>query len=273
MATEMWAVAAAVLLAVAAGGSAATLVGRRRRWLLLSVAARGSGLLALATALYLAAAGRGGWSPLDLQQVALSLALATVLAHLLLSWAVGSASGSSIAGSSTAGSSTAGNPIADGLAAALAVAAWLAIRPGGETLTCLQRAVAYRAEWALFVSGGGGTLVAGSAALALALPWPWVRAGASGLLRAGSALAVLALGAGIVAGVWWTWQATGSLGAGDIRESWIAVVWLLAAMSTVAWELEWGARRWAAGLALAAAGAALLGLLALPDLQRLMGIQ
>jgi len=257
MATEMWAVAAAALLAVAAGCSAATLAGKGRRWLFLSVVARGSSILALAAALYSAAAGGGGWSPLDLQQVALSLALATALAHLVLSWA---------------GGSPAGSPISDVLAAALAVAAWLAIRPGGDSLTCLQRALAYRAEWALFLLGAGGTLVAGSAALTPALPRLWARAGAWGLLTGGSFLAVVAIGAGIVSGVWWTWQATGTLEAGDIRESWMAVVWLLAAMSTAAWQLEKGARRWAAGLALAAAGAALLGLLALPDIQRLMGM-
>ena len=256
MATDILAAVAAALLAIAAGGSVVTLAGRGRRWLLLSLAARAGSILALAAALYLAADGRG-WSPLDLRQVALSLALATALAHLVLSRAVGS---------------TAGSPLADALAAVLAVAAWLAIRPGGESLSCLQRAPAYRAEWALFLSGAGGALVAGSAALAPAMPWEWARTGARGLLARGSFLAVLAVGAGIVAGVWWTWQATGTLEAGDARESWMAVVWLLAAMSTAAWQLEKRAHRWAAGLALAAAGTALLGLLALPDIQRLMGL-
>lgn len=259
MATEFWAMALqpAALLALAAGCSAAALAGKGRPWLLLCALARGGSVVALALALYLATAGRGGWSPLDLWQTALSLALATVLVHLLLSWALGSAAGS---------------PIADALAAALVVVAWLAIHPGGENLSCLQRSLAYRAEWVLFLSGSGGALVAGSAALVTALPWQWARAGARGLLAGSSYLAVLAVGAGVVVGVWWTWQATGTLEAGDIRESWMAVVWLLSAMSAAAWQLEKGAHRWAAGLALVAAAAALLGLLVLPDVQRTMGL-
>lgn len=257
MATEILALAAAALLAVAAGGSASFLSGRGRGWLLLCQAARGASILALAVALHLAATSRGGWSPLDLRQVALSLALVTALAHLVLSWSAGS---------------IAGSPIADVLAAAIAVGASLAIRPGGESLTCLQRTAAYRAEWVLLVLGAGGAQVAGCAALSLVLPWRWARAGARGLLEAGSFLAVLAVGAGVVAGVWWTWQATGTLQAGDLRESWMGVVWLLSAMSTTAWQLERSASRWAAGLAMTAAGAALLGLLALGEIQRLVGV-
>ncbi len=256
MATEMWAAAAAVLLSVAAGGSAAALAGRGRRWLLLSVAARGTGVLVLAVAVYVAATGQGGWSPLHLRQMALGLALATALAHLVLSLTVGPRAGSFLA---------------DAVGAALVVAAWMAIRPGGDSLTCVQRALPYWAEWALFLLGAGGVLVAGSVSLALALPWLWARAGVPGLLTAGTFLGVLAIGAGIVSGLWWAWQAGGTLEAGDIRESWMAVVWLLAAMSAVAWQLEKQARRWAAGLALAAAGALLVGLLALPQLQRLVG--
>lgn len=258
MPPEMWAMAAATALLIAAvGGSAAALAGRGRPWLLLSLAARGGSLLALAAALYLAAAAEGGWSPLDLRQMALSLTLVTAVAHLALSWVAGSAAGS---------------PIADALAAVLAASAWLAIRPGGESLSCLQRAITYRGEWALFVTGVGGTLVAGSAALTPLLPWQAARSGSWGLLRAGSFVAVLAIGAGVLAGVWWTWQATGALEAGTMRESWMAVVWLLAAMSAAAWQLEKKARPWAAGLAVAAAGAGLVGLLGLLELQRLMGI-
>jgi hypothetical protein len=257
MQADVWAAAAAALLAVAAGCSVATWTGKGRRWLILSVTARGGSIVALALAAYLAAAGQGTWSPLDLRQVTLGLALATALAHLALSWAVGA---------------PAGSPIADVVTAALALAALLAAHPAGAGLTCLQQALPYRAEWVLFLAGAAGILVGGSAALALALPWPWLSSGASRLLAAGTSLGVLAVGAGIVTGLWWTWQATGTLEAGDIRESWMAVVWLLAAMSTAAWQLEKGARRWAAGLGLAAAAAVLLGLLTLPNLQRLMGM-
>ena len=256
MRTELWAAAAALLLAVAAASSALALAGRDRPWRWLSVAARGAGIAALAASLYLAATGRSGWSPLDLQQVALSLGLAMVLLHLVLSRVAGSA---------------AGNPLADVLAGVLAVAAWLAIRPGGESLGCLERALPYRAEWALFLLGSAGALIAGASALALALPWPWARTGAWDLVAAGCFVATLATGTGILAGLWWSWQSTGSLETGDLGQSWMAVVWLLAAMSTAAWQLEKRAYQWAAGLALAAAGAALLGLLALPGIQSLMG--
>jgi len=258
MATEMWAVAtAAVLLAAAAGFSAAALAGKGRPWLPLSATARGGSIVALGVALYLATTGRGGWSPLDLWQVTVSLSLATVAAHLALSWALGAG---------------AGVPIADAVAAVLAVMAWLAIRPGGEDLGCIQRALPYRAEWILFLAGSGAALVAGSAGLAAVLPWHLAGVGARRLLAGGGFLAILAVGAGAVAGLWWTWQSTGTLQAADARESWMAVVWLLAAMSVAGWQLERGADRWAAGLALVAGSAAILGLLALPDLQRLMGL-
>lgn len=258
MQAEAWAMVAGIaLLALAAASSLACLAGRDRLWLPLTVALRGGSILSLATALYLAVGGEGGWSPLDLQQMVLSLALATTTAHLLLS---------------LTRVFKAGNPAADVVAAVLVAAAWLAIRPGGASLTCLQRAAAYKAEWALFLSGAGGLLVAGSAALGLVAPGLPVRTSAWGLLRAGTSLAVLAIGAGILTGVWWTWQATGVLEAGTTRESWMAVVWLLAAMGAAAWQLEKRAQAWAAGLALAAAVAALLGLLGLPELQRLMGM-
>jgi hypothetical protein len=257
MAIEISALTGAALLAVAAGCSVAAMAVRSQHWLLLSFAARVGSVLTLAMALYLAAASRGGWTPLDLRQVALSLALATAVAHVVLSWAAGSGAGS---------------PVADVLAAAIAVVAAPAILPGGESLTCLQRPLPYRAEWVLFVLGAGAIQVAGAAALSSALPWRWALLGARKLLQAGSFLALVAIGTGIVAGLWWTWQSTGTLQAGDIRESWMSVVWLLAAMSTTAWQLEKDAGRWAAALGIVAAGAALLGLLALPGIQGLLGV-
>jgi ABC-type transport system involved in cytochrome c biogenesis permease subunit len=85
-------------------------------------------------------------------------------------------------------------------------------------------------------------------------------------------LALVALGSGLTVSVWWAWQTAGTLTAGDPREIWMAVTWLTAAMSLVAWQLEGHRGRWAAGLALAAALYVGFGLVFLTYLQSLLGI-
>lgn len=258
MAPEIWAAAAAAAAAVAAASSGLALAGRSGPWRLVAMGARLGSIAALAAALLLTARICGRWSPFDLRQVALGLALATAAIHLVLAWIPGMAGGS---------------PAVDATVAALLLFAVLIIRPGASWLTCQQQTVPYAAQWLLFILGAGATLIAGGAALTLATSrWGWAVTGQRRLLVRGTLLAVLALGGGIVIGLWWARQSTGTLAAAEPRESWMGVVWLLAVMSLMAWQLDRQAERWAAGLALFAATAALFGLLALPDLQNWIGV-
>jgi hypothetical protein len=52
--------------------------------------------------------------------------------------------------------------------------------------------------------------------------------------------------------------------ASDARQGWLAIVWLLIAMSSLAWRLEKQASDWAAGLILLASVTGLVSLLWLP---------
>jgi hypothetical protein len=87
-----------------------------------------------------------------------------------------------------------------------------------------------------------------------------------GLLTQASILAVVALGSGLIISAWWAGRTSGLLAGGTRREMWIAVAWLSAAMSLVAWQLDGRRGRWAIGLALVAAAAVLVALLLPVDL-------
>jgi ABC-type transport system involved in cytochrome c biogenesis permease subunit len=84
-------------------------------------------------------------------------------------------------------------------------------------------------------------------------------------------LALAALGSGLVIGVLWAWRTSGTLGSDSAREVWMAVAWLITAMSLLAWQLDTRRSRWAAALVLVAATAVLIGL-SLPVDLRVAGI-
>jgi ABC-type transport system involved in cytochrome c biogenesis permease subunit len=84
-------------------------------------------------------------------------------------------------------------------------------------------------------------------------------------------LALIGLGAGLVTSAWWAWRSVGGLAGDDPRQAWMAITWLLSAMSLLAWQLEAAAARWAAALAGLAATVAIGGLLAVPYIVRLLG--
>jgi hypothetical protein len=245
-------------------------------WHLLALSARLGSLVALVISLMLAIVTHGEWSPSDLRQVTIGLALATLLIHLLLVWRLGTDSAS---------------PIVDAVALVLVLIDAIAVQPGGPLLSCVQRAALYRIQWVLFLLGCGGTLVAGSAGLVLGLcSWSVERGWQLGLpdvadihslLRQATALAWLLLGSGIVVSAWWAWQTVGALTDGDVRVGWCAITWLILAMSELAWHLdrppvdsnrEQDRGRWSARLAVLAAAAAIWGLLAVTDLLRLLGM-
>jgi hypothetical protein len=247
-----------------------------RLWELLVIGARLGGTVALAISLAFATVAHGEWSPSDLRQVTLGLAVATLVVHLILAWRLGIGSA---------------GLVVDVVVIAFILLDATAIQPGGPRLSCAQRAVPYRVQWVLLLLGSGGAVAAGSAGLmrglyacltdcgrGLRLP-PMVDVEA--LLKQATALVLLFLGSGIVVSAWWAWQTVGSLADDDPRVAWVAIAWLVAAMSKLVWRLdkhplgagERGyAGRWAASLAVIAAAAAIFGLLAVADLRRLLGM-
>jgi hypothetical protein len=149
-------------------------------------------------------------------------------------------------------------------------------------------------QGALFLIGGAGLIVAGSAGLTLALrsglaflrnatpvaPSPdraldtnWPRCTELyALLRLATWLGLVVLGCGLVVGLWsanampWhlgaPWQTTGALTSAGVHQSWAAIAWLVAAMSFLAQRTGERGGRWAAGMAIIAAAAVVIGLLA-----------
>jgi hypothetical protein len=263
MAPEIWGALAALLLAMASVARGLDLFQVRGRWGLLAFSARAGAVIALIVAAIQEAVSLGQWSPFDLWQVALSLALATVVVYLVLAWRF---------------RIDAAGPIVDLLALGLILTGTLAMQPGGPFLTCVQQAWPFPVQWVLFLVGAGGVMVAASAGLTLILAgrgwhlhWPrW--ADSYLLLRQATRLALVFLGSGLTAGVWWAWQVGGTMTSSDPREMWIAITWLIMAAGLLAQPLprRWG--RWAAGLATAAAAAAIAGLLAVIDLRHLLGM-
>jgi hypothetical protein len=267
MTAEIWAVAAALVLAMAAVARGLALFREGKWWDRIATGARAAAALALAVALVLLAVAHGGWSPFDIGQTALCLALATLIVHLALQWRL---------------KVDAAAPVVDLVALALALVGVLSAPSGGSLLTCSQRAAPFHVQWALFLLGAGGLIVAGSAGVMLALRtaltrhgrglrWPlWIDLHA--FLKQASALALVALGGGFTVSSWRAWQTVGSLTSGIPAEGWIVTASLIAAMSLLVRRVgkRWG--RWAAGFAVLAAAVAILGVLAAADLSRVPGV-
>jgi ABC-type transport system involved in cytochrome c biogenesis permease subunit len=267
MMPELWLAVSALLLGLAAMAGGLAIFKVPWQWDLIAVGARVVGTVALAVALGLTASAEGEWSPYNSRQVILSLILAMLVIHQILAWhlRIGSA-----------------GPIADLVALVLIPVAVFAVQADAPPLACMQRAGPFQAQWALYLLGGGGVLVAGSAGLMLAfgtgkgghgrdLQLP-NRTALYNLLIQAMFLGLVALGGGLTMGVWWAWVASGGLSGGDPRQVWMAITWLAAAMSLLAWQLDAHRARWAGGLAVVAAGSMLFGLLFLVDLQQIVGM-
>ena len=260
MPESLAAVAAALLgLATVAGGLAVFAV--RGRWEVVVVGARALALVALIAALVAAAVVQGRWTAADPQQALLSLVVAMLAVHLVLAWRLGAGSG---------------GPVMDIVSLALILAAVFAIQPASSEAICLRLPVVVQGQWVLFSLGGGSMLVAGCTALMLALRKGRLWRGPDlpllgwlplvDMLTQAARLSVVALGGGLLLGVWWSWRTSGRLAGGDARQAWMAVAWLASAMSVLAWQADSRTSRWAAGLALVAAAAVLVGLLFPVDL-------
>ncbi len=270
MTPETWlALAAVLVLALAAVGR---LLGWFRlglgphRWDLVTAGLRGGAALVLAAALALDFVGRAPWSALGAGQVALSVALAATIVALLFTWRAGI---------------DAGGPVLDLMALGLVLLGVALARPAAGALTCTQSAIAYQIRRALFLVGGGGAIVVAASsvtlafsALAAARRWDLAlpeQAALAGQMGGITALVLSLLGLGLLVGMWWNWQTVGGLIGGDPRAGWMAVTWLIAAMSWLAWRLADRGRFWALIFAVLAAAAGVVGLMAGPQLPHLLG--
>jgi hypothetical protein len=266
MTPELWGPLAAFCVTVAILASGLALFRPGGRWTFVVVGAR-VGAVAVLVAAVLTAVGVGpSWSPFDLRQLAQALALATLVVYLGLVWRLGV---------------DAAAPVVDLAVLALLLVGLFAGQSSRSLLPCILSAAPFRAQWTLFLLGAGGAAVAGSAGIMLAfrsglsrrdvsLRWPrWIDLHAC--LRHATLLTLVALGSGLAVGAWWAWRMSGSLTSGDAREAWMAVAWLIAAMSLLARRTGRRWQIWTAGLAVGAAAVAVLGLLAAMHLGTALG--
>jgi hypothetical protein len=223
-------------------------------------------LAALVVALVTAAIVHGHWSAADPRQAMLGLVAAMLAIHLVLAWRLGAGTG---------------GPVMDLAAIVLSVVSAFLVGAGSTRSICVQLPALYQAQWTLLSVGGGSVLVAACAGLTLLLrkglssrDWELTLPGWSplyDLLAQAAVLGLAALGSGLVIGVCWAWWTSGTLGSDSARKVWMAVAWLITAMSLLAWQLDIRRSRWAAALVLVAATAVLIGLLLPVDL-RIAGI-
>ena len=256
MMPEIWVSIAAALLGVAVIAGGMVLLAGRKSWGIVAIGARVAALAALIVALIAAVMASGQWTASDRQQAMLSLVVAMEAIHLVFVWRLGVVSA---------------GPIVDVIALTLGLVGVFLIPASAPSLICAQQASLSQVHWVLFLLGGGSVLVAACAGLTLALRGLLVWRGLElqlpeslplhGLLRHAAALALAALGSGLLTGVWWAWRTTGVMLGANAREMWMAVVWLITAMSLLAWQLDDRRSQWAAGLALVAAVAKVVGLL------------
>jgi hypothetical protein len=262
MTIEVWfALGAGLLLVLSLGGEVLRLVQARGRWALLAAGFEVAAFIAALVALALAIVGADPRSPDNLRLVAWGLAPAILGAHLFLQ---------------RLANTQGGRLIARLLALAALLLGILVPTPAGTLLGCPQSGAAFTLQWSLFVLGAGNVIVAGSAGLEMILGAAWSRRRAHYsplrnrslhiLVAQGTVLALVTLGAGLTVAIGWSWQATGTPTSGDPREIWLAITWLVTATSMLAWQMEKGAAKWAAILAVLAAASAFGSLLVAPAL-------
>ncbi|MGC9333226.1 MAG: hypothetical protein ACP5JJ_03695 [Anaerolineae bacterium] len=265
MTAETWELVAVLLLAAAIASGILALMGLHDRWRLVAIGTRLGALGALIVALVLSTVSHGQWSPFNLHQLAVSVAVASLVVGLVLSrlWDL-----------------LLSDPVLDAISLCVVLVAMLVIRPGGPLLQCAQRGILFGGQWAFFVLGAGSAIVAGTMAFALAMrtiPWTaalsWVPP--ADLLRhlfEAVFVTLLSLGAGLLLSVLWAWQTYGTISSGDVRQGWMASAWLVAAMSLVAGQLERGEIRWPSVFAGIAGVVVLFGLLSVLAIQGLGGV-
>lgn len=266
MMAEVWTIVAGVSLAmgVLAGGLVA--VRRGRIWTRVFVAVRATSIVALTVALVARVVTLGHWSPYDQGLGLLGLALVMLLVHSLLAWLL---------------KVEIPTPLVELTGLGLLLLGAARLPAGVPLLACPQTVVPFQIQWVLFLLGGGSLLAAGCTGLTVVLGraadgFGWnLRLAASEdmvvLLVRAARLALVTLGSGLIVGLWWSWQTLGTQTSGDPRADWMAVTWLLTAMSLLAGQLERHMRRWVVGLVVLAASNMLFGWLVLVGVQDLFG--
>jgi hypothetical protein len=259
------------LLAIALMTQALGLSGafERRRWRRLIVVMRVAAAAALTAALTLVAINEGAWTPFELRHLTLGIALAALTIQLAMAW-----------GCHTDGA----GPVLDLVVLGLSLLA-VEVRTRDALPTCPQREILFLAQWGLFVVGTGGAVVAGSAGLMLLLRGFLAKIGwdpqlppgddVQTFLRQATMLTLAALGIGLVVGSWLAWSYVGTPTGGDPRSTWMAITWLISAMSLLAWRLRQRPGRqglWAAILDISAASTAIVGILAITGIGRVLGM-
>jgi hypothetical protein len=264
--TEIWTAVAVLSLAVGAIAGGLAAFRRSRVWDRIFAAIRATSVVALTVALLGRVATLGQWSLYDQQLSVLGLALAMLLVHSLLAWL--------LKGGMTA-------PLVELAGLGLLIGGAARLPAGTPLLTCPQNMAPLQIQWVLFLLGGGSLLTAGCMGLSVVVgravqtrAWKLHLAASEdlyALLVQAAMLALVSLGSGLIVSLWWASQTLGSLTGGDPRIEWMALAWLLTAMTLLAGQLERNARWWVIGLALLAAFNMLFGWLLLVGVQDLLG--
>ncbi len=263
---NMWTIVAALSLALGAVAGGLASIRRGRAWSRVFMALRATSVAALAVALVGGAGALGQWSPYDQQLSVLALALVMLVVHSLLAW---------LLKVNTTG------PLIEFAGLGLLLLGAARLPAGAALLPCPQEIAPFQVQWALFLLGGGSLLVAGCMGLTVVLDRAVKNRGGNlhlatsenlyALLVGAAMLAFVTLGSGLTVGLWWAWQTLGTLTSGDPRADWMALAWLLTAMSLLAGQLERHRRWWVTGLAILAASNMIFGWLLLVGVQDLLG--
>ena len=263
---DMWSLVAALSLGAGAivGGLAA--FRKEQLWARLFVAVRVASVAALAVAL----AGRvltlGWWSAYDWEMSLLTLGLSLLIVHSVLAWFLKVENP---------------GPLVELVGLGLLLTILVGASVGVPILTCPQWLAPFQIQWILFLLGGGSLLASGCMGLTVILYRAVQRSGRSlylapsedlyALLVRAAMLALVALGSGLTVSLWWAWHTLGTLTGGDPRAEWMALTWLLTAMSLLAGQLDRHRRSWVIALAVIAASNLLFGWLFLVGVQDLLG--
>lgn len=266
MMADVWTIVAAVSLAVGAIAGGLAVLWGGRVWARVFVAVRATSMVALTVAILGRVITLGQWSPYDQGLGLLGLVLAMLLVHSLLAWLL---------------KVEIPVPLVELAGLGLLLAGAAGLPAGAPLLACPQTVMPVQIQWVLFLLGGGSLLTAGCMGLTVVLGRAAFSRGRDlhqaasedlvALLVRATMLALVALGSGLIVGLWWAWQTLGTQTSGDPRAEWMAVTWLLAAMSLLAGQLERHTRWWVIGLAVLAASNMLFGWLLLVGVQDLLG--
>lgn len=266
MMADLWSLVAAVSLALSAVAGGLAAFRTDSAWVRIFLGLRVTSMVAVAVALVGRAGTAGGWSPYDPQLSVLGLVLAMLIVHSVLAWLL------------KAGPT---GPLVELAGLGLLLVGAAGLPAGTLPLPCPQEVAWLQIQWALFLLGGGSLLVAGCMGLTLMVDRAVQSRGRSvhlatsenlyTLLVWAVKLAFVTVGSGLTIGLWWAWRSLGTLASGDPRAEWMALAWLLTAMSLLAGQLERHQRWWVAGLAGLAALNVIFGWLFLVGLQDLLG--